>query len=123
MRLQHSESAHQRPNPLEQLKLLTQMHVAAGRQVGDPDNIIRERVLNAIKEALEQDSATTQVVNLGGKPETVLNAAGTFRLVLAQPGLNRKDQRSQETWFQAVKRELEKTLRRHDGDYEPWSIT
>lgn len=113
-----SQRAHGKRDPLEPLRTVVQMQVALGRQTGNPDTTIRERVLSAFKGAVEQDTETLQVHDVGDQPMETVSSAGMFRLALAQPGLDRKDQRSQETWLRIVQDELEKTLGRHDGDYE-----
>lgn len=106
-----------KPNPLEQLRIGTRMLVAARRQAGESDDVIRTRVMDAIKEGIEGVSSVTSTMQIGDRVETLVNSAGIFRLVLVQPGLARKDQWAQETWLETVREELEQSLGRTDGDH------
>jgi hypothetical protein len=87
------------------------MVVAGLHAAGKTEAEIRGDVNAAVKEALEGDAEWQRPVDFGrGGPETALSTAGVFRIVLSGLGIDRGDQRAQETFYDAVKKAIDPAL-------------
>jgi hypothetical protein len=106
------------------LRTITQMLVHYGRKDGHDDGRIRDDVRATIKEALEapEDREWYQEIVTRGEPDLALNRVGLYRLIFCNDGVNRGDQRVQESVFALVERELDQALSYPRGR-EPWIRT
>ncbi len=85
--------------------------VAGLHASGKTEAEIRRDVDAAVKEALEGDQEWVRPVDFGrGGPEQAVSTAGVFRLVLSGLGIERHDQRAQESFYDAVKGAVEPAL-------------
>jgi hypothetical protein len=88
----------------------TRLLVAGLLHVGKTPAEVRASVESAIKEALTGDRPWWKTISLADGPAEMISSAGVYRLVLAKLGLDRHDQRRQETAWSIVARTLDAEL-------------
>jgi hypothetical protein len=100
------------------IRTSTRILVGGYRSGGDPDNLIREKVIKAAREALSEvhgrelikPTMSPRPDGKGMQDDYRINAAGVFRIVLVDFDLNWTDPMVDESVMDVVQKELDELL-------------